>query len=80
VKSYRWTGRLLGAWILAWRDALPCPACGEPVSLVGRWRCGWCDYVFDGFAFARCRVCGAMPPFIACQSCGAGLKNPTLWP
>ena len=80
VKFYRWTGRLAGAWILARRDALPCPACGERVSLVGRWQCGRCEYVFDGFAFARCDVCGAVPPFVECQRCGHGVRNSAVFP
>jgi hypothetical protein len=71
--------RAVGAWLISTRDALPCSGCGEPVSLVGRWQCGWCDYVFDGFAFVRCEVCGALPPFLECQSCGVGVKNPMLF-
>lgn len=71
--------RMTGASVLASRDALPCPAgCGEMMSLVGRWQCGWCQYVFDGFAFARCDICGAVPPYLECQNCGAGLRNPML--
>ncbi len=76
----RFLVRLVGGWILATRDALPCPSCREPVSLVGRWQCAWCNYVFDGFGFARCEVCGAVPPYLECQSCGAGIKNPMLFP
>jgi hypothetical protein len=72
--------RLGGTWILLRHDAFPCRGCGATVSLVGRWRCGWCDYAFDGFAFARCEVCGAVPPFIECQVCGVGIKNPMLFP
>ena len=72
--------RLGGAAVLATQDAVVCRGCGEQVSLVGRFQCGWCGYVFDGFAFSRCEVCGAVPPFIECQTCGAGFKNPTLFP
>lgn len=72
--------RLSGAFILATRDEITCRGCGEPVSFVGRFECGWCGYVFDGFAFARCEVCGAVPPFLNCQACGASVKNPTLFP
>ncbi len=72
--------RLMGWWILATRDVLPCPSCGEPVSLVGRWQCAWCNYIFDGFGFARCEVCGSVPPYLECQHCGAGIKNPMLFP
>lgn len=76
----RLIGRLAGGWVLATRDQLPCPGCGEPVSLVGRWQCEWCQWVFDGFAFSRCEICGAVPPFIECQRCGAGVRNPAFFP
>jgi hypothetical protein len=69
-----------GTWALATRDSIVCRGCEGELSLVGRWECGWCGYVFDGFAFARCEVCGAVPPFIECQTCGIGFKNPTLFP
>lgn len=72
--------RLVAGWVLVRKDSLPCPGCGEPVSLVSRWQCGWCDYVFDGFGFSRCEVCGAVPPFIDCQRCGHGLQNPMFFP
>jgi hypothetical protein len=71
--------RSVGAWVLATTDAVVCPGCGGAVSLVGRWQCGWCSYVFDGFAFARCEICGAVPPFIDCQACGASVMNPTFF-
>ena len=78
---YRLTGRLIGLAALMNRDSLPCPACGDEVSLVGRWECSWCGFVFDGFAFARCPSmgCGAVPPFIECQSCGLTISNPSLF-
>jgi hypothetical protein len=70
--------RVGGTVSLIGRDAVRCRACGETVSLVARFECGWCGYVFDGFAFARCEVCGAVPPFIECQACGAGVRNPSF--
>ena len=78
---YRLTGRLIGNAMLLNRDSLTCTACGNEVSLVGRWECAWCGRVFDGFAFGRCptRKCGAVPPFIECQSCGFAIDNPTLF-
>ena len=78
---YRLSGRTIGILSLLNLDAVQCPACGDEVSLVGRWECGWCGRVFDGFAFARCpgRECGAVPPFIECQSCGLTIDNPTLF-
>lgn len=75
----RTIGRSVGAWVLATTDAVACPGCGQAVSLVGRWQCSWCNYVFDGFAFARCGICGAVPPFIDCQACGASVMNPTFF-
>lgn len=73
---YWLTGQMAGVWELATRDVMGCPGCGTGVALTGRWECGRCLYVFDGFAFARCAVCGAVPPFIQCQACGVGLRNP----
>lgn len=67
---------LAGAWLLATRDVLPCPSCGAAVSLVGRYACGRCGFVFDGFAFSACQVCAAVPPYIVCQVCGVGLRSP----
>lgn len=75
-RLYRLTMQLAGARLLATHDALPCSGCGAEVSLVGRYECARCHYVFDGFAFARCPVCAAVPPYIRCQHCGLGLKNP----
>ena len=77
---YRWIGKLFGAWFLTTTDLLHCPGCGENISLVGRWECAWCSFVFDGFFFARCNVCGAVPQFIQCQQCGVGVRNPMLFP
>lgn len=78
---YRLTGRMIGAAALRNRDSLTCTACGDEVSLVGRWECSWCGRVFDGFAFAQCpgRECGAIPPFIECQGCGLSIDNPSLF-
>src|SRR6266542_2882254 len=79
-KVYCLIGKLVGAAVLKTRDSFPCPGCGEEISLVGRWECGWCGYVFDGFFFARCRVCGATPPYVQCQACGSGVRNPLFFP
>jgi hypothetical protein len=76
-KLSRLTRRLVGGWILKSRDFFLCSGCSEKISTVGRWECGWCGYVFDGYFFARCAVCGAVPPYIKCQACGVGIKNPT---
>ena len=78
----RWVGRtfarVIGVWVLATRDVLVCPGCGQAVTLVGRWQCAWCDYVFDGFVFARCPIDGSVPPFVECQACGASVRNPLV--
>ena len=78
---YRLTGRVIGTAALLNRHTVPCAACGDAVSLLGRWECAWCGRVFDGFAFARCpgRECGAVPPFIECQRCGLTIDNPSLF-
>ena len=78
---YRKTGYACGELALRGCDAVRCPACGEAVSLFARWECAWCGRVFDGFAFGRCpsRGCGAVPPFIECQSCGVSIDNPSLF-
>jgi len=68
--------RIAGAAVLIGRDSLPCPGCDGEISLVGRWECSWCGYVFDGFFFSRCQICGAMPPYIQCRECGVGVRNP----
>ena len=75
--AYRSVRHVAGAWTLATRDALPCSACGHAVALLGRWQCGRCGFVFDGFGFASCRACDAPPPlYLPCPTCGVGLKNP----
>ena len=76
-RLFHGTQRLSGAVTLLQTDALPCRGCGNPVSLVGRWQCGRCRYTTDGFMFAGCPVCGSVPPYIPCQNCGVGLRNPT---
>lgn len=78
LKLARLIVRFIGGWILVTNDSLPCPSCGESVSLFGRWECGWCNFVFDGHAFAKCENCGAVPPYIPCH-CGVGVRNPTLF-
>lgn len=76
---FRWTGKAIGAFILATRDALICPGCHGPIELVGRFKCG-CGFVFDGYVFSRCKVCGKTPSFVACQACGVCVKSPLLFP
>lgn len=60
-------------------DSLHCSTCGTEISLLGLWECGTCSYRFYGFYFARCEVCGDLPAWIDCPSCGACTKNPALF-
>jgi hypothetical protein len=81
VFTYRRTGKLFGFFrALKTSDSFRCPGCGAEISLVGRWECAWCKFIFDGFFFSRCNVCGAKPPYIQCQECGTGVRNPLLFP
>ena len=77
ILLFRWIRKLQWAVILINRDSVRCPGCGGDISLVGRWKCGVCEYVFDGFAYARCPVCQAVPPYVSCQACGVGVRNPS---
>lgn len=77
---YRTTKRLIGLIFLATHDEVECPACGLPVSMVGRWQCGTCRYVFDGYVFGSCEICGTRPPYIECPACGVGIKDPLRTP
>lgn len=74
----RFIGKSIASHYLKQVDSFPCYGCGEDISLVGRWECGWCGYVFDGWFFARCVVCGAVPPYVKCQACGVGVKDPRV--
>jgi hypothetical protein len=76
VAIKRGLAAVAGACVLARLDTLTCPGCDTELSLLGRWQCGWCSYIFDGYGFARCSVCGAVPPFLECQHCGHGVQNP----
>lgn len=73
---YRLTRRLAGALTLMRWDQLTCAGCGSAVSLVGRYQCGRCNCVFDGYAFRACPVCTSIPPYVPCTRCGVSLRNP----
>jgi hypothetical protein len=73
---YRFVLRLSGALTLIAVHELPCSGCGQAVSLVGRFQCGRCNCVFDGYAFRACPVCRSIPPYIPCTQCGVSLRNP----
>ena len=68
-----WTvRRLLG-------DSIVCRTCRQTMSLLGLWECGTCGWSFYGFYFARCEVCGSVPPYLECDHCGASSMNPMLF-
>jgi len=60
-------------------DAVTCPTCRSDIRLLGLWECGRCNYSWHGWYFARCEVCGDVPPFLACESCGASMMNPLIF-
>lgn len=63
----RGQARLLGR-------ALPCPSCGTPNELHGRWRCRapGCGATYHGFV-GRCRMCGSSASFFPCRECGVSI-------
>src|SRR5207245_2872206 len=61
------------------KDSLVCRSCRSLISLLGLWQCGMCGYSFYGFYFARCEVCGAVPPYLECGHCGASTMNPLIF-
>ena len=75
-RLFRLTLRLAGALTLMRSDELTCAGCGNAVSLVGRYQCGRCNCVFDGYAFRACPVCKSIPPYVPCIRCGVSLRNP----
>jgi hypothetical protein len=57
-------------------DAIICSTCQHNILLLGFWQCSWCNYLFFGFFFSRCFACGAIPPFLNCEHCGASMLSP----
>jgi hypothetical protein len=49
--------------------------CGEPVSLVGMWRCS-CGFTYRGHLLRVCPVCGSAPVVVRCYRCGVTTKLP----
>ena len=60
-------------------DIIPCRTCGTEIPVLGLRECGACAYTFYGFYFARCEVCGSVPPYLECDHCGASTMNPMLF-
>lgn len=52
-----------------------CPR-GHPVEQYGRFRCGDCGAVSEGWVW-RCRVCGAAAGWTSCR-CGLAVRNPLM--
>ena|SRR2546426_2265183 len=60
-------------------DTIPCGTCSSQIQLLGLWVCGGCGYSWHGWYFARCEVCGDVPPWVECERCGASTMNPILF-
>ncbi len=60
-------------------DSIRCSTCGAEIPLLGSWQCGRCGYSWYGWYWARCEVCGDVPPFIECSHCRASTMNPLIW-
>jgi hypothetical protein len=73
---------LKAVWLSAARSALgdtmKCGTCHGAISLLGLWACGGCGYSWHGWYFARCEVCGDVPPYVECGRCGATTMNPLI--
>ena len=59
---------------LAMASELICE-CGEPVSLVGFWRCS-CRFTYRGHLLRICPLCGTIPCVVRCYRCGVTTKLP----
>jgi hypothetical protein len=62
-------------WALAYRHEIPCRNCGDPISLVGIWRCQ-CGYTYQGHLLRSCPVCDALPRMARCFQCGVTEELP----
>ena len=49
--------------------------CGEPISLVGLWRCS-CGFTYRGHLLRQCPVCDTIPCVVRCYRCGVTTKLP----
>lgn len=62
-------------WRVAYLPSLNCGTCGDPVSLIGMWRCV-CGFTYQGHVLRRCPVCHSLPRMLRCFSCGATERLP----
>jgi len=53
---------------------LPCE-CGQPISLVGLWRCS-CSFTYRGHLLTICPLCWRLPRIVRCYACGLTTKLP----
>ena len=70
--------RMIARWRylrLATQPSITCE-CGEPVSLVGMWRCTCGNYVYRGQLLRSCPVCHTVPVVVRCYRCGVTTKLP----
>lgn len=74
---------LKAVWFSAARsvvgDTMSCGTCHATIALLGLWMCGRCSYSWHGWYFARCELCGDVPPFVECGRCGATTMNPLIF-
>jgi len=73
-KLSRLIRKIIGGWILKMNDSFQCSGCGEKISLVGRWECGWCGYVFDGFFLRAARYAALSRPTLSARPAGLELR------
>lgn len=59
---------------LAMEPAITCE-CGQPVALVGFWRCS-CGYTYAGHLLRACPVCHTIPCVVRCYACQRTTKLP----
>ena len=55
------------------QPTMPCRMCGNPILLVGFWRCA-CGFTYEGHLLRFCPVCGSIPQMVRCYECGATEK------
>jgi len=58
---------------IAVQPETPCRTCGDPIVLVGFWRCS-CGFTYQGHVLRICPICSSFPSMIRCYRCGATEK------
>jgi hypothetical protein len=49
--------------------------CGNPIPLVGLWRCS-CSFTYRGHLLQICPLCGRRPRICRCYACGLTMRLP----